>query len=148
MPVAGVSFTLPPCNQSDYSGMGVAWKTASSEVTVKVVVSLWKRCTQPEGSIQLSNSEVRVLGFQGRKVFVIALSKLRTAVNSATNTTRLNLPTYRAHLFCFNNGPLPMECYSANTCWQVLLPCGLHSLYPCVMCCWSDAGVSGQGPLD
>jgi hypothetical protein len=33
---AGVSLMLPPRSQSDYSGVGVAWKTASSEVTVKV----------------------------------------------------------------------------------------------------------------
>jgi hypothetical protein len=38
MPGAGVSLMLPACNQSDYPGVGVAWKTASSEVTVKVDV--------------------------------------------------------------------------------------------------------------
>jgi hypothetical protein len=48
MPGAGVSLMLPPDNLSVYSRVGVAWKKASSEVTVKVVVSLYKRCTQPE----------------------------------------------------------------------------------------------------
>jgi hypothetical protein len=107
MPGGGGSLLLPPRNQSDYSGMGVAWKTSSSEVMVKAVVSLWKRCTQPGGWIQVSNSEVWVLGFQGGKVFVIALSKLRTAVTSATNITRLNSSIYWAHLFRFSKGPPP-----------------------------------------
>jgi hypothetical protein len=42
-------------------------------------------------------------------------------------------------LICFRKRTRPMESSCTKAGNQALLPSGLRSLYPCVMCCWSGA---------